>query len=163
MKKQHFILFAVIFTILAIPAVLALNIKVEKLSTNEAMIADLNKQAKFDLRITNLGSPDNIEFYNLLGFKMFPIGTTFVGGQPKDITLEISPIGSIRERGHYTLTYFIRGQNKDEQQQEITFEIIDLKDAFEIGSGNIEPETGVLEIYIHNKENFNFGNMNAKF
>ncbi|MAH03621.1 hypothetical protein CMI39_02430, partial [Candidatus Pacearchaeota archaeon] len=39
----------------------------------------------------------------------------------------------------------------------------DLKDAFEIGSGEINPESNSLEIYIHNKENFDFEEINVEF
>ena len=40
---------------------------------------------------------------------------------------------------------------------------MDLKDAFEVGSGNIDSASQSLEIYIHNKNNFDFGDMSAKF
>ncbi len=149
---------------MALPFVLSLNLNIEKTSSGEVMIADLKKPAEFTLKITNLGVADYVEFYNLLGFQMFPIGTTYIGaGETKTITLSVSPIGEINTRGHYTFDYFIRGQDKSEIKQTLTFQIIDLKDAFEIGSGNIETESRSLQIYIHNKNNFNFGNIKAKF
>lgn len=164
MKNTNFLFFAMFLIVFTLPSIMSINLDVEKLSTGEVMIADLNKPAQFDLNVKNLGSSGNFEFYNLLGFKMFPIGTTYIAsGETKKINLEIIPIGQIKERGHYTLTYFIRGQDGAEQTEQITFEIIDFKDAFEVGSGNIEPATGNLEIYIHNKKNFNFGNLTVEF
>ena len=165
MKKRIISLFFLLAMIVtAIPFVLALNLNVEKTSSEEVMIADLEKSAEFNLKVTNLGASDYIEFYNLLGFQMFPVGTTYIGsGQTKEITLKISPIGEMKERGHYTFDYFLRGRDGTESKQQLTFEIIDLKDAFEVGSGNIDSESRSLEIYIHNKNNFDFGNVSAKF
>lgn len=146
------------------PLILALNLNIEKQSSNEVMIADLNDPAVFYLKITNYGEGENIEFYNLLGFKMFPIGTTQISrGETKDIQLKISPIGEFTNRGVYSFNYFIRGQDASEIKQELTFRIIDLKDAFEIGSGEMDPESNSLNIYLHNKVNFNFEQINAKF
>ena len=41
--------------------------------------------------------------------------------------------------------------------------MVDLEDAFEIGSGEIDPTSNSMEIYIHNKVNFNFGEISVKF
>ncbi len=162
MKKSVIPLFLILF-FLMISFISSLNLKVEKTSSNEVLITDLKKPAQFDLEIKNLGSSDYVEFYNLLGFQMFPVGTTYIaGGEAKKIVLGIYPIGDLKERGHYTFDYFIRGTDKTEQKQTLSFEIIDLKDAFEVGSGNIDAESRSIEIYIHNKKNFNFGNMTAK-
>ncbi len=161
MKRAFIFVFLVL---MVLPLVLSLNLKVEKISSNEVMVADLKKSAEFNLNITNLAGADNIEFYNLLGFQMYPVGTTYLGpGETKEIILKIIPIGDIKERGYYTFDYFIRGTDGGETNQKLSFEIVDLKDAFEVGSGNIETESESIQIYIHNKHNFNFGDMKAKF
>ena len=161
MKK---ILILTIFILLILPSISAINLKVEKQSLNEVMILGLEKPAIFDLKITNSGAADNLEFYNLLGFSMFPIGTTPLNeGETKEIQLKISPIGDFTHRGAYTFNYFIRGQDFSEIKQELTFKIIDLKDAFEIGSGEFDSESKSIEIYMHNKVNFDFGEINVKF
>ncbi len=162
MKKRCLLLMLVLLFIC--PLILALNLNIEKQSSNEVMIADLKDPAVFNLKITNYGDGDNIEFYNLLGFKMFPIGTTQINrGETKDVELKISPIGEFTNRGVYSFNYFIRGQDSSEIEQELTFRVIDLKDAFEIGSGEMDPESNSLNIYLHNKVNFNFEQINAKF
>ena len=164
MKRAFLLAFLFLGIMAMIPFAFSLNLNVEKTSSDEIMIADLNKPAEFSLKITNLGAADFIEFYNLLGFQMFPIGTTYIGsGETKEITLQISPIGDFKQRGFYSFDYFIRGQGGSEIQQKLSFEIIDLKDAFEVGSGSVETESQSLQIYIHNKHNFDFGDMKAKF
>ena len=154
----------IILILLILPPILAININVEKQSSNEVLIADLDKPAVFDLKITNLGPSDNFGFYNLLGFSMSPVGTILIGGgETKEVQLKISPIGEFTHRGFYTLPYFIRGQNFSEVKKELTFEVIDLKDAFEIGSGEVNPKSNSIEIYIYNKVKFDFGDINVKF
>jgi hypothetical protein len=159
MKK----LYVIILALLLIPSVFALNLQIEKQSSNEVLIPELNKPVIFDLNIKNLGASDTIEFYNLLGFQMFPVGTTKINsGETKNIQLELLPLKEIKERGFYTFQYFIKGTSS-EQQEELTFKIIDLEDAFDVGSGDIEPESNSINIYIKNRENFDFGKINARF
>lgn len=162
--KKVFILIASILLILLLPSILAINIEVKKLSSNEVMISDLERPAVFNLSITNKGAGDNFGFYNLLGFKMYPVGTVPIfQNQTKEIELRISPIGGFDHRGFYTLEYFIRSADGSEIKKELTFKVIDLKDAFEIGSEYFDPESNSVEIYIINKVNVDFGEINVKF
>ena len=157
----------IIFFMLAIfvlPSIFALNLKVEKTSSNEVMIADLNKPAVFDLKITNLGADDHIEFYNLVGFTMFPVGTVpITAGETKDIKLEVSPIGEFEYMGRYNFKYYIRSQDGSEIEQQIAFKRIKMEDAFSIGVGDFDPESNSVQIYLENLENFDFGQVTAKF
>jgi len=161
MKKTILI---TLFLILLVPSVLAININVEKVSTGEILIVDFNKPAVFSLKITNSGPSDNFGFYNLLGFSMFPVGTVPIGeGETKEIKLGISPLGTISERGFYTFNYYIRGQDGSESEQELTVKILDLEDVFSIGSGDVDPESNQIEIFIKNNENIDLGEMDVKF
>ncbi|MBU2053254.1 MAG: hypothetical protein ABIJ14_01960 [Nanoarchaeota archaeon] len=162
MKK---ILFILLMMLLIAPLISA-AVEIEKQSSNEVLIVGIGEPATFDLKIKNFGASDNFEFYNFLGFNMFPVGTVFIGaGQTKDVKLQISPIGDFSHRGFYTFNYFIRGhnQNSSEQSETLTFKAIDLKDAFEIGSGEVDAESNSIDIYIKNKVNFDFENVDAEF
>lgn len=150
--------------LLVFPLVLAINLEVEKTSSNEVMVSGIDQPVVFNLKISNLGVADNLEFYNLLGFNMFPKGTVPIeANQVKEIQLEVSPIGEFKHKGSYTFEYFIRGQDSTEIRERLTFKIIELEEAFEIGSGEIDLESNSMEIYIKNKENFDFGEISAKF
>jgi hypothetical protein len=48
-------------------------------------------------------------------------------------------------------------------QDTLTFKIIDLKDAFVVGSSDVDPESNSIEIFIKNTEKFDFGNMDVNF
>src|SRR3989344_2004762 len=165
MKKELSLVFlAFLFLFLILPSVFAINIKVEKESSNEVWVSDLDKPIFFDLKITNFGSSDSFSFYNLLGFKMFPVGTTPIAtGEVKEIKLEVIPLSDLPDKGFYTFPYYIRGSDGSEINQTLTFKIISLEDAFEVGSGDVNVEDNTLEIYIKNRENFNFGDIDAAF
>jgi len=160
MKK---ILVVLLVGILILPAVAAINLNIEKLSENEVMIADLNKPATFDLKITNLGASDDFIFYSFFGSEMYPKGTVHINnGETKNVQVQIYPSEGVG-KGFVTFEYFIRGNDKSEIVKKLTVKIIDLADAFEVGSGELDPQTNSLEVYIHNKVNFNFEQINATF
>lgn len=160
MKK----IITLLLILLVLPTIFAINVNVEKTSSDEVMIYGISSPVSFDLEIKNLGASDDFGFYNLVGFNMFPIGTTHINsGETKNVELQISSIGELDEHGLYTFQYFIRGNDKTEKQEQLTFRIIELGDAFTIGSGKLDTDSNSIEIYIKNKVNFNFKDIDAKF
>jgi hypothetical protein len=160
--KKVFLIFATLLLIL--PCVLAINIVVEKQSDNEVYIPGIDNPIVFDLKITNNGPSDSFRFYNLVGFEMSPIGQVNIKErETKDVELEISPIGELKQRGGYSFSYYIKGNDSSEVKESLTFRIIDLEDVFELGAGEVDPASSTVEIYIYNKEKFNFEEINAKF
>jgi hypothetical protein len=160
MKK---IILMILLISLIIPSVLAINLEIEKQSTGEVLIAELNNEIVFDLEITNLGSSGNFEFFNLLGFLMSPDKIFIDKGETEEVQLEITPLASIGERGFYTITYYIKADDSSEAQETLTFKIVELGDALVVGSGDIDPQSNSVEVFIKNKENFDFGNVDVNF
>ncbi|MDD5699952.1 MAG: hypothetical protein PHH00_02035 [Candidatus Nanoarchaeia archaeon] len=161
MKK---VILLICLAILVIPTVLALNLDVSTNSTNVVMIKDVNEPAIFNLQVENLGSADNIKFYNLLGFVMLPKEPVQISGrETKNIPLEIYPRTDLSYTGYYTFNYVIKGQNDDSQDEAVTFKIINLEDAFEVGASEINPQSGSVKIYIKNAVNFNFESLSVDF
>lgn len=160
MKKLIFLAVLLIF----LPLASAVNLEVQTESSREVMIKNVNEPAVFELKIKNLGSGDNFQFYNLLGFSMAPKGTVQINsGETKDVQLMIYPREDFGNKGFNTLEYFIQGTNGEKISEKITINIIDLEDAFEIGSGEISPETNSISIYLENRVNFDFDSLNVKF
>ncbi len=160
MKK---IILISLLILLIIPTILAINLEIEKKSTGEVLIAELNNRIVFDLEITNLGISSDFEFFNFLGFLLSPEKVHIKKGETKEIPLEIIPLNSISERGFYTITYYIKASDSSEIAETLTFKIIDLQDALLIGSQNIDPELNSINIFIKNRENFDFGKIDINF
>jgi len=148
---------------LIIPTVLAINLEIEKQSTDEVLIAELNNRIVFDLEITNLGTSSNFEFFNLLGFLMSPEKVYIGKEKTEEVSLELVSLASIEERGFYTITYYIKADDASQTSETLTFKIVDLQDALLVGSEDMDPESESIEIFIKNRENFDFGNIDVNF
>lgn len=161
MKKS--IYFIAVLLIL-MPTMFALNLDVKKTSANEVIVKGLDKPAIFNVQIKNLGPADDLIFYTYYTSSFFPKGTVPIGGHETiDVQLEVYPPENIKSTGYQTFDYYIKGQNDSTVSQKLTLNIVDLSDAFEIGSGEIDSESETMTIYIHNKVNFKFENLNVKF
>jgi hypothetical protein len=159
MKKMVLFLFAFI---LVAPFMLAMNLEVEKQSTNEVMILGLNAPATFDLRINNLGGGEDVIFYSFFSQDIYPKGTTHLMSGKQDVSIKIYPPEKIKT-GYYTFDYYIRNSKGEEMPQTLTVNVINFEDAFEIGSDEFDPGSTTLNIYVHNKVNFNFENISVIF
>jgi len=148
---------------LILPTICAINVEINKTSENEVMILDIDTPATFNLTIKNNGISDEFEFYTFFALLEEPKEPISINsGETKNITVKILPTYSLKT-GFSTFDLFIRGTDKTETEKQLTIRIIDLKDAFEVGSGEIDSDTKELEIYIHNKINFDFDFITAKF
>jgi len=161
--KKIFILVLAIF-LLILPSILAINIEIEKINSEEVVIRGINQPAIFDLKIKNLGESDSFRFYNLLGFEMTPKEAIQIDSEEtKEVQLMVYLREDLDYKGFYTFDYFIQGQDSTTVSEKITINIIDLEESFEIGSGEIFPETNSIDIFIKNKFNLNFDELNVKF
>jgi len=161
MKKELVFCLALI---LMVNSVLAINLYVEKDSSDEVMIPNLDNPAIFDMKIKNLGSGDDFMFYSFFGSSMHPKGTVRIGqGEVKDVQIKIYPPEKLEERGFVTFEYFIRGSGGAEQKEQLTVRVMELPEVFEVGSAELDPSSNTLNVYIHNKVNFNFEKLDVKF
>ena len=159
MKK----VFLILLLALLLPNILAINIDVNKISSDEVMILDLSTPTTFNLEITNKGVSDSFSFYAFFGLLVNPTGSVQINsGETKEVEIQIAPSYNLNP-GFSTFKLFIRGSDNSEVSEDITVRMVNLEDAFEVGSGEINPETNSLEIYISNKINFDFENMEIKF
>jgi hypothetical protein len=159
MKKEILI----IFLLLLIPGVLAVNLKVERASSDDVIILGLDKPAIFDLRITNQEGGDSFVFYSYFGQGTLPKGSVYInGGETKNVEFGIYPREDLNQRGRVTFDYYIKGMN-GEQKEQITANVIDLEDVFEVGSNEFDSSASSIKVFIKNKVNFDFGEITAKF
>ena len=162
--KKSLGLFLFAFIILFLPLTLAINLDVQKNSSDEVMIIDLNKPAVFDLSVKNNGPTDNFMIYTFFGSGSLPKEKfTVNSGQTKKIQFIVSPPYDVTRTGPVVFDYFIKGSDNSEYKSALNVKVINLNEAFEIGSADFDPESSSVEIYIKNKINFNFDNLNVKF
>ncbi len=150
--------------LIILPSVIAINLNVEQIGEKGVLIQELNQPATFNLEIKNFGQSENFQFYNLLGFEMFPKGTVYIPqGATENVELKIKPISEIDKKGFYTFTYHIKANDGEEQEERLTFEIVPLENAFEVGSSEVDIDSNTISIYLQNLKNFDFGETKVEF
>lgn len=160
MKNVCLLIVALLFVL---PSVLAINIDVEKATITDVVIVGLDEPAIFELAITNNGNDNTFEFYNLFGWTMEPSEVSIDEDDTTIVNLAVYPRPDLEIRNFYTLPYFIRAQDDSEIEDKITVKILDLEDMFEVGASSFDPEANSIQIYIHNRENFAFEDLDVVF
>ena len=149
---------------LSLSFVSAINLDVQKISSNEVMILGSNAPAQFEINVTNNGLTDFFSFYTFFGLGLQPSEPIKIeSGETKQILLEIFPREDLNRSGYYAFNYFIQSRNGSEIERKLTVRIIDLGEAFEIGAQPINPESESIKVYFQNKVNFNFSNLEVQF
>ena len=160
MKK----IFALLLLLLIIPSIFAINISVEKKSSDEVMIIGIDEPTIFNLEITNNNPSDKFIFYTFFGGGSYPQESVSIWqDQTKEVEFGVYPRSDFIQRGTITFDLFIQGQDKSEETIPLTLEVSDLESSFEIGAEEVNPESNSLQVYIKNKMNFNFGEMKSRF
>lgn len=154
-------LFAIL---LLLPTVLAVNLEVNKTSSDEVMIMGFNEPAIFSVDITNNGKTDYFSIYTFFGKGIEPRDLIKIEkDEIKSIELKVYPRKDFSIRGYTTFTYYIQGSDFSEIEKKLILNIIDLGGAFEVGSETVNPESRTLNVFIENKVNYDFENLSVKF
>ncbi len=157
--NKKFLALAIIFLL---PCVLAIDIKLEKEQIEGIIIQGLDSPAVFNLKITNQGMATNLNFLNFLGFIIEPETIQIDEDETKEVQFKVYPKQNFDYLGFYIFKYSIF-KGEDRLDDELVLKFIEFKNALEIGAQEINPESNSLEVYVQNKENFNFEQMHVKF
>ena len=165
-----FVMVFAAFAVFTAGNVYAINVVVNDSGSGQlpALIPELkNLPAVKLVEVTNLGTNDNFEFYNLIGHRMGPVGNVLiVQGETKIVDLLIYPkeeMGVVGGTGNFNLQYFIKGGDGSEVEERALIKVVHFNEAFEIGASSFDPKTNNIEVYIKNKEDFNFGKVKVDF
>lgn len=160
MKKVLLVLFALAF----IPAVLAININVQKLSNNGIMIKGVNQPTPYTVQVTNNGAPTDLTFYSFFAGGLTPSNSiSFKSGETKNITFNIHPRWDLQLNGPVLFHYYIQAKDHSEDQEKALVNIIPLGKAFSVSTSKINPASKKITISIINKVNFNFSDLSVTF
>ncbi len=154
----------ILLILLIIPSVFAIDIGVEQISSDEIMIIGIDEPTTFDLKITNNGAADNFLFYTFFGAGSSPIERVSISsGETKEVAFTVTQRSDLIPRGMIIFNLFIQGQDKTKETVPLEINVLDLENAFIVGSEEFDPESNSLEIYIKNKVNKNFENIQTRF
>jgi len=160
MKKVLLILFALAF----IPAVLAININVQKLSNNGVMIKGVNQPTPYTVQVTNNGPSTSLTFYSFFAGGLSPSNPIlFKSGETKNITFNIYPRWDLDLNGPVLFHYYIQATDHSEEEEKALVNIIPLSKAFTVSTSNIDPTSKNITVSVKNKVNFNFSDLSVIF
>lgn len=158
--KKTFIIIAIL---IILPLISAVNLQVEKTSSDEVMILDLGTPVIFNLDVTNNGDGDELKFYTFFGILEDPANKVSIEhGQTKSVQVKILPSYTLKT-GFSSFDLHIRGSDSSEITKRLMVKVVNLQDAFEISSEAIDIEADSINVKIKNKINYNFENVHAKF
>lgn len=163
--KKSLISLLIMIVLLILPSALAINLEIERLSRDEVIIHELNNPAVFELEVKNLGNKGKFRFESIPGFFIMDSKEVELQkNEAKTITLNVYKREDFEySKFFYTLQYVIRGSGNETQPEELTVRIVELKNAFEVGGSEIDPDSSSVNIYIKNKENFDFKDVEIEF
>ena len=163
MKKTGIFL----LVIFLMQGVAAISLDIEKEIINDVVITEFENPAIFNLKIKNNGDGDTFRIFNLHGVTMLPEEEFFIGaGQTKEIDLIIYPRKDLdygRFFQKYSFNYHIQDSKENEMRDTALIRISKLRDAFEITSKDIEPESEEITITFSNNINYDFGDVSVRF
>ncbi|MFB6246395.1 MAG: hypothetical protein ABEI74_02280, partial [Candidatus Pacearchaeota archaeon] len=156
--KKHFIL---LFALLVLPSVTAVNIDVEIVNSSNIMVPNIDKPATFAINITNNGDTQEFGIFTPVVSKQNPGKSErfeIESGKSRVINLKLYP----PLKGTSNFEYYISGKGET-YTGKLNVRYVELEDVFEVGSESIHPERNSVEIYLENTIGVNFKNINAEF
>lgn len=145
------------------PLVSAGNLGVEVLEKKSVVIFELDDPAEFTLLIKNNNNlTDKFEIYSLVGISITPRTLfTISENSEKELKILATPHKETKRdfKGYYTFEYQIKGQQTGFYTDRLTIKIVELKNAVEIKSVNINPDEEEAILIIKNLEDTELSNI----
>jgi hypothetical protein len=150
--------------IFVLQTAVALDLSINKTSSKEVIILGVDTPVEYNLTIkNNENKAESLLFYTFFGAGFEPVERiNFNGKEEKEIKISIIPREDYTIKGYTSFSYFIKSLDDSEIEEKLMVKIIDLDEAFEIGASKIDPESNSIYIYLENKINFNFENLDIK-
>lgn len=152
--------FAVVLALFLLVPLVNASISVEKTDKGSVVISELNNPAVYDFTITNDGPTQSAEIYTLIGVVMTPRGTFEVPSGNSTVEVKAYPTSDMRQRsGLYNVQYQIKGSEFGIFNDQITFEVVNLKDALAISAQNLRITDSQATVTVKNLKNTNLDNL----
>ncbi len=163
-KKIGILGVSLIFGILLVGGVFAIDLDVFAKPVLNSVISDLDEPAVFDLVIENNGEGSDFEIYSLVGVDFSPEHKFSIGsGEVRTVRVSVMPQEALQSKtGFFTFEYRIKNLESEVQKEALTVNMVDLESAFDIVPGNINPNSEMVGISIKNKVSNDFEGISLK-
>lgn len=163
-NKRLMVIYLFLMTIFVSGSVLA-DVSISKRVINDVVISEVKEPATFGITLTNNGPDDSFSFYSLVGVKITPQDSFFLeSGDSKEVIISVYPNDDLkRDTGSLVFVYKIKGDKSGLQEDTLTLNVVQLVDAFSIGTLPIQPQAEKATVFFKNNYNTNYKEINAKF
>ncbi|MEM0465317.1 MAG: hypothetical protein QXW97_01290 [Candidatus Pacearchaeota archaeon] len=165
MKKYYTLIISLIFILLSINFILAINIEISKKTISDTIISDLNKPAIFNITIKNLDNSDNFTIYSLVGIDIKPSTPIWINsGESKTIQIEVIPRENLLEKQEpLSFEYQIKNSKNEFKKDNLIINILSLDNSFIISPEPINPKSEKLILEIKNIANYDYNDLKMYF
>jgi len=150
--------------LLIVSFVSALNIEANFKPDSVSIINNYDEPAVFDFYVKNNDSDVTLQFFTYERFRIEPDNFTLSKGASKNINVKFYAFDFMRNNvGYISMPVYIRNiQNPEDfyKIDKLIIKLVNLNNAFEIESENINPQSNFGKIYIQSLENINYSNIN---
>src|SRR3989344_630454 len=141
------------------------DVTIQKRVINDVVISEVKMPATFGITLTNNGADDYFSFYSLVGVKITSEDPVFLlRGESKEVIIDVNPNSDLKhDTGSLVFVYKVKGENSGVQEDTLTLNVVQLSDAFSIGTYPIDAQADQATVYFKNKYNVNYKEIRAKF
>lgn len=166
MKKAMIFSFGLFLVINLFVVSVVGKLSVETNVINNIVISEMKNPAIFELIIKNEGESDKFSIYSLANVEVDAPQEIYIptGGERK-IEVRVIPHDILIEKGENIFPFVlkVRGEKGSLEEVILSMKILKLNEAIKIGGYDIYPLDDNAEIYVENKVNLTFSNVEAKF
>jgi len=151
---------SLIILLLSIQYSQAAAFEFEKQAISDVVAEELNISAKYNLTITNTNVYDDyFKVYSIVDLKVLPVESFLInGGSQRTIVLEVTPLGSLKQKGLHRVQYYIKGDRVGALEDSVVFDVYPIKDIIDVKLQNeITRDDVILIVNVTNKKNIDFG------
>jgi len=165
MEKRVYVLIMLgLMSLVFLPVIYA-ELEISKNPVIDAVVPEVNLPGIYDLKIRNLGESDSFKIYSLVGVDIYPNESfDLARKETKEIRVEIWPQQSVLDKpGTFNFVYKIKSSSGEIQDDVMLIRIVNLRDALEINSYNINLDSDKALVYVRNKISLPFPEIKANF
>lgn len=151
--------------LIIVPAIVSAKLEIEKRVLVDVIVPETKQKAAYELEIRNLGESDTFKIYSLVGVEMWPKQSfTIASKETKTLKVEMWPEQAVLDNpGTFNFVYKIVGEKTGIQDDVMLIKIINLKDALDINSYNINFDSDTAVMYVRNRVSLPFAELKAHF
>jgi len=155
LKKQ---VFGVILLIFCVSLVSAFNLSISSEPVIDSIINDWDKPAIFEFSVKNHDLAAEFEVYTSERFELNPQEFYLKKNDKGTFRIEFLPIESMRENeGHVAVPVSFKEKAGTEKQEiEIDIKIVKFANSFNLGVGDVNPDSNFVDVTFYNIENIEY-------